>query len=34
MGKVSDIVIDYFRQRDVVRVPARGRQISAHSRSR
>ncbi len=29
MGKVSDIVIDYFRQRDMVRVPPRGRQTSA-----
>jgi len=33
MGKVSDIVIDYFFQRDVVRVPPRGRQTSAHSGS-
>lgn len=26
LGKVSDVVIDYFRSRDVVKVPRRGRQ--------
>ena len=33
MGKVSDKVIDYFLQQDVVRVPPRGRQTSAPSGS-
>lgn len=29
VGKVSDLVIEYFREHDVVRVPERGRQTSA-----
>jgi 2',3'-cyclic-nucleotide 2'-phosphodiesterase (5'-nucleotidase family) len=29
LGKVSDVVVDYFRSRDIVEVPRRGRQKSA-----
>jgi 2',3'-cyclic-nucleotide 2'-phosphodiesterase/3'-nucleotidase len=29
LGKVSDVVVDYFRSRDLVKVPRRGRQKSA-----
>jgi len=29
LGKVSDVVVDYFRSRDLVKVPHRGRQKSA-----
>ena len=28
LGKVSDVVVDYFRRRDIVKVPLRGRQKS------
>ena len=34
LGKVSDVVVGYFRSRDVVRVPPRGRQKSVPTGSR
>ena len=34
VGKVSDVIIEYFRKTDLVRVPARGRQRDATSSGR